>query len=174
MKVLNPALIESLNVALVARGYHPLDIEQIECMRDYSREHEALDMLDDVQARCDVDTEDMRDDVLCPRVIDERAPHNVGPYPLPSAVLLATVFASAIRYALTEKQIMEVNRLNRDVPDECGTHEFCDANEYMNDALNLLSLEFSSDETLLNLINKAWGIARLHGFNPDMIVQEGI
>ncbi|MCE9555407.1 MAG: hypothetical protein K8T91_18815 [Planctomycetes bacterium] len=60
--------------------------------------------------------------------------------------------------------IAEINRRNStpEYHDCCATHDFCDPNQAMVEALRALALEFHP--ALIGLINEAWTLAQQRQF----------
>jgi hypothetical protein len=86
---------------------------------------------------------------------------------MPDKETLATEFAIIIREWLTPEQCREIDARNADETDAriCHSHDFCDANQAMIDALERFNVELDvqSDEQH-NLIQGAWDIAKKSGF----------
>ena len=62
--------------------------------------------------------------------------------------------------------IAEVNRRNG-LPEyerSCATHDFCDPNQAMIDAMTRFGVEFRPEPEVLQLIDDAWSVARERGF----------
>ncbi len=83
---------------------------------------------------------------------------------LPAPEVVAAEFCSVLHRWLDPATITEINRRNA-TPEygmSCATHDFCDANQAMIDALHSFGLEF--DHHLMALINAAWHLARERQF----------
>lgn len=82
---------------------------------------------------------------------------------------LAAKFSEVLRRWLKPKQLEKINRLNRHETNKsiCHSHDFCDANQAMLDAMEALGMsDFNpSDESLMELINAAWDMAKAAGFD---------
>lgn len=55
------AIVTNFNDEAARLDLEPLTAEQVDCLDDASRQAEALDMLDDLQARCGMDTSAARE-----------------------------------------------------------------------------------------------------------------
>lgn len=78
---------------------------------------------------------------------------------------LAKEFAFLIRKWLTDEELEMVNALNTDVSNICATHDFCDPNQAMIDALTILGITADvQNEEQVVLMNKAWEIAKTNNF----------
>jgi len=84
-----------------------------------------------------------------------------------SAIELAERFSSILREWLTPEQLASVNAMNRSDEDKsiCHTHDVCDPNQAMIDALASFGIDWSPDE--MPLIDDAWGIAKANGFGAN-------
>lgn len=92
--------------------------------------------------------------------------------PLPTALELAKAFAEELGTVLTAEQLEKVNDLNADarysgLKNVCHSHDFCDANQVMIDAMGKFGLEYSADHNAL--INEAWEIAKQAEFSPSLM-----
>jgi hypothetical protein len=95
-------------------------------------------------------------------------------YNLPSAETVAEVFIMVLKEQLSPEEIQEVIRLNAAETDEnvCHSHDFCDANMVMAEALKRLGVEArASSETSTRLWNEGWNLAvkllpAAYGLNP--------
>lgn len=85
---------------------------------------------------------------------------------------LARQFCEVIKSWLTDEQLNEVNRLNKteDYYSACASHNFCDANQAMIEAMESLGLPWQYDYA--SLVNSAWDIARLAEFDGNRCQQE--
>lgn len=88
----------------------------------------------------------------------------------PSAEELAAVFSRILNDWLPPETIAEVNRRNA-LPENrggCASHDFCDSNQAMIDALRSFGVEFSA-ALELRAITEAWNLAKARGFatEPD-------
>ena len=88
---------------------------------------------------------------------------------------LAMKFSEILRDDLTEEQMDLVNERNaaepRDSPRVCHSHDFCDANEVMADALELMGVpEFRPEVS--ELVNAAWNLARESEFDAEKIAED--
>lgn len=87
---------------------------------------------------------------------------------------LAKEFSRIINNWLTPEQLAEANRLNT-TPEYttnslCATHNYCDSNQAMLDALKAFGVEWESDNN--DLCNAAWALAKESEFNPEHIRTE--
>ncbi len=81
---------------------------------------------------------------------------------------LAAAFSVGLREELSPWQFEEALRLNgvEADPQVCHSHDFCDANMVMLEALEALGGTFSaSDEQQAALISEAWNIAKRCAFD---------
>lgn len=83
---------------------------------------------------------------------------------------LANEFVIVIREWLTPEQLAEIDK--RNATDDyketgcCATHDFCDANQAMIDALERFNVALDiQDEAQRVLIDDAWQIAKRDGFS---------
>jgi len=86
---------------------------------------------------------------------------------LPSKEILADQFITVIQDWLTVCQCQEIDKLNRleTSPLVCHTHDYCDANEAMDQALTACGVETDTQkEEQRQLWNGAWEIAKKTGF----------
>lgn len=95
----------------------------------------------------------------------------------PDAKDLAGVFSKVVRERLTD-HLNEIRRRNRESAaagerNVCATHDFCDANMLMHEALcrcygvkDFPASNLSESETLTGLWNEAWDIAKRNEFLP--------
>jgi hypothetical protein len=91
---------------------------------------------------------------------------------MPDAETLANEFTIVIREWLTPEQCREIDRRNKTEQytrnNLCASHDFCDANQAMIDALGRFNIEYESqDERQGVLIDQAWSIAKRQGFGTD-------
>lgn len=86
----------------------------------------------------------------------------------PSPEQLASEFKSVLSYWLTRDELIQIDLLNAgdDNSSVCHSHDFCDANQAMLDAMERHGMDFDpSDESQASLINAAWTIAKQSGFS---------
>lgn len=88
----------------------------------------------------------------------------------PTAPQLAREFSNALIQWLGVRKIDKINALNKaeSNPSICHTHDFCDANQAMIDALAEFGVELdtqSAEQTAL--VSNAWAIAKRNQFNVD-------
>jgi hypothetical protein len=85
-----------------------------------------------------------------------------------NAVELAKAFSEELRRVLTADEMGEVNRLNAEEANSgvCHSHDFCDANQVMLDAMGD---EFENTDEQNALISQAWNIAKAAEFDVDQI-----
>ena len=84
-----------------------------------------------------------------------------------SALQLAQAFSARLRTVLTADEMTEVIARNRTEtsPNVCHSHDFCDANEVMLDALaEVLHMRVKLTDHLLDLMGTAQDIAFNHRF----------
>lgn len=88
--------------------------------------------------------------------------------------LLAYEFSARLRDALTADQMAAVVRRNAANHDTaCASHDFCDANEFMIEALNGIGQPFDvENEAQANLTNSAWDIAKRCDFVGTRVLEE--
>ena len=97
---------------------------------------------------------------------------------------LSLEFSKIIREWLTPEELVKVNKLNRTNPEAlsgsiCHTHDFCDANQAMIDAMELCGIEWifapetrdpdydnvsQSKDRQGQMIDRAWNLAKANGF----------
>ena len=85
---------------------------------------------------------------------------------LPHEIELSERFSDIIRDWLTADELADVNSKNNADEDHCATHEYCDANEAMQQAF-LASRGVSIDvqnEEHIELINRAWKRSKKNKF----------
>ena len=90
---------------------------------------------------------------------------------LPDAQRLANEFLRVLRRWLPRHKLEQIDVLNMLEPDKriCHSHDFCDSNQAMIDALTALGLEFNGqDDAQHNLINRAWDLAKWAGFSINL------
>lgn len=81
---------------------------------------------------------------------------------------LASEFCRILRDWLTSDELAEIDRRNS-LPEYsgcCASHDFCDPNQAMADALSVFGLAF--DTEMCDLINAAWSIASSNGFQEPV------
>lgn len=85
-----------------------------------------------------------------------------------NAVELAKAFSEELGRVLTAEQMDEVNRLNATETNKsiCHSHDFCDANQVMLDALG------GENEGQDDLITQAWDIAKNAEFDVSQIERD--
>jgi uncharacterized protein (UPF0179 family) len=84
-------------------------------------------------------------------------------------------FINALCQWLDSDKIAEVVRLNSEDADKssCHSHDFCDANQAMINALARFSLDFcGQDEAQCSLINKAWDLAKAAKFDVNNVKEK--
>lgn len=79
---------------------------------------------------------------------------------------LAKAFSATLHEWLGAETMAEVVRLNAAEPDSriCHSHDFCDANQAMLDAMGEDVVFDAGNQPLLDLINSAWELAAAEGF----------
>lgn len=82
---------------------------------------------------------------------------------------LADTFSAVLHRWLTPEAIAEINRLNAESADAaiCHSHDFCDANQAMIDALAEHQIEWSTDCN--DLVDAAWDIAKANEFRTTPV-----
>lgn len=86
----------------------------------------------------------------------------------PDAKMLAVTFKAVLRRWLTPSRLRIVDDRNKVETDPriCHSHDLCDSNQAMIDALWKYGIEFNGqDDQQHNLINAAWDIAKKEGFS---------
>lgn len=85
--------------------------------------------------------------------------------PIPTPEELADAFSAVLNAQLPPKTIAEINRRNASGdPSHCATHEFCDAEQAMVDALWSFGVHFEPEVEILNLVQDAWRVAKARSF----------
>ena len=81
-------------------------------------------------------------------------------------IILAEKFVELLRAALTPSEFAEMADANANEtnPDICHSHDYCDANQIMLDALQSLGIEYDADSALHS---DAWTYAREELFTPE-------
>lgn len=118
---------------------------------------------------------DMRSDGRFERPVAEFIAGKLSGKPVPAAV--ARQFCDLMREQLGEHGIGEVVHLNSKEanPEVCHTHDFCDANLVMNDALEECGVRMDWDsedgmpDWILALWNEAWKLAKEAGFDAARV-----
>ncbi len=84
---------------------------------------------------------------------------------IPTANELAAEFCKLMRAQLSADELADVVETNQLETDQsiCHSHDYCDANQVMLDALAVFGLDFEPDGC--DLINKAWKLATASGFS---------
>jgi hypothetical protein len=93
---------------------------------------------------------------------------------------IAFQFSMGLRKALSPDQITVINARNaaESNPSVCHSHDFCDANEVMDDAFrnvtgaSVTDPETVNDDANLSQWNIAWSIARAARFKPLSILKQ--
>lgn len=90
---------------------------------------------------------------------------------LPKTETVATEFSKVLRTWLTPAEMSEVVRRNSEQkdPNICHSHDFCDANMAMDEALRNLRVDMDAegalqDDNLIDLWNASWGLAKSREF----------
>lgn len=90
----------------------------------------------------------------------------------PTIEALAVQFIEELRETISADDMDKVNARNV-TPDYfkcCATHDFCDANQCMIDALEHFGLSFDTQsEAQIDLINSAWNLAKACEFNAESV-----
>jgi len=85
-----------------------------------------------------------------------------------TAVNLARAFSSVLKEWISDDQMKKVNELNQtqEYIDCCASHNYCDANEAMAEALEALNVDHPdlNNDGMRNLWNEAWTIAKQNQF----------
>ena len=84
---------------------------------------------------------------------------------------LSNKFSELLYNALGEKEITEIVEKKKIETEFCASHEYCDSNEYMIDALNyLFGFNWNlSDQRITNLINDSWELSIVNEFKQTII-----
>lgn len=80
---------------------------------------------------------------------------------------LSVLFSAVIRSWLSKDELEKVNDLNQNEADKqiCHSHDFCDANQAMIDALDQMKMDYEPmDDIQGKLINDAWEISKSANF----------
>lgn len=93
---------------------------------------------------------------------------------LPSAEEVAKEFCYQIEGALTNREMELVVQYNREIRNcgPCASHEFCDANELMTEALMALGVAIWHEEmpdNISELWDAAWAMAREADFDSTKV-----
>jgi hypothetical protein len=149
METNDMTIIDAINASLVRNDMQPLAQEQVACLRDPSRRHEAGGMLDDLMARCGL-------------TVDVPVHYCRG--------TLAHTFSELVRDALTPEQFGRVLELNdAERGPVCHTHDFIDSNQTMLDAMASYCVEFDpADAAQAELTDTAWTCAKAAEFVPEV------
>lgn len=94
------------------------------------------------------------------------------PYSKTPVLDLALAFTDELMATLSSQQQLEVRLLNAVEPDNrlCRSHDFCDANQVMIDALDVVGETFDAEDRAQgDWLDTAWALARLGGFMPNKI-----
>ena len=87
---------------------------------------------------------------------------------LPTVEALRREFVRQLRLVLTPHELASVIQRNRDERDPriCHTHDYCDPNQVMVDALETLGVEESRcmDDDVMILFDRAWNSAKAREF----------
>jgi hypothetical protein len=90
---------------------------------------------------------------------------------LPKPEIVATEFSKVLRTWLTPAEMSEVVSRNsqQQDPNICHSHDFCDANMAMDEALQSFGVDITAegglqDDNLIDLWNASWGIAKAREF----------
>ena len=88
----------------------------------------------------------------------------------PIAQKIADQFVAVLQKVLSPEYLAEIDRRNKIYdPTSCATHDFCDANVYMEQAFKDVGVETFEGEhmpdSVVELWNEAWGIAKARGFS---------
>lgn len=86
---------------------------------------------------------------------------------LPTPKEVANTFIAVLCAWLTseEMQLIKEKQKNSTDPAVCYTHDYCDANLAMDQALNLHGIEVNiQSDAHVNLMNNSWSLAKKHNF----------
>lgn len=97
----------------------------------------------------------------------------------PTAVDLAKAFIDKMIDAFTGEEwtlMIDRNRVELN-PRTCHSHDFCDANQVMLDAMDSLGIpyegiDWNDDNSVTRIVNEAWTIVWAAEFNADRIDDE--
>lgn len=87
----------------------------------------------------------------------------------PNPCELANAFSAIIRKWLTVSELSSVIQQNATTyagTGVCASHDYCDPNQAMIDALESFGIEW--DNEMCDLVNAAWEIARQHEFKESL------
>jgi len=91
---------------------------------------------------------------------------------MPTAEQLADAFCEILNEWLTPDEIRQVNEHNAAEMDKhvCHSHDFCDANEALLQAMAKFGLDFTgaSDQPQMVLLNDTWNLAKSRSFKPTI------
>lgn len=90
-------------------------------------------------------------------------------------VKLACKFSELLSQELTAEELDQVNERNAAEAHKptCSSHDFCDANQVMADALDALGVDLDlQNPKQVALINDAWTLARSNDFDPARILAD--
>ena len=79
-------------------------------------------------------------------------------------IKLSDEFSRLIQETLTESEFQDVLRLNGN-DHSCHTHDFCDSNQVMLDAMENLGITYDGSDSSNDLINEAWNISHRNNFS---------
>ena len=82
-------------------------------------------------------------------------------------IKLSTEFARIIRSWHTAEQLAAIDAENKAHPEDCASHNYCDANEAMLEAFpNVMGREHdAASQSDTDAINTAWDAAKKRGFS---------
>jgi len=80
---------------------------------------------------------------------------------------LSDIFSRKLCAALSNKKIEKIITLNQtsEYKNCCSSHEFCDSNMLMSDALDDLFIKWDLTDPIINLINDSWELSIINNFN---------
>jgi len=86
--------------------------------------------------------------------------------------ILSEIFKGIIQEWLSKEELEKIDAKNRTHEHKhsnlCATHEFCDPNQAMIDALGVLGFEFDTQNEEQGVaIERAWQIAKTQGFSQS-------
>lgn len=92
---------------------------------------------------------------------------------VPTSEELGPEFCRILSKWLKPEEIREVTRLNTlpEYANCCASHDFCDSNQAMIDAMEICGIEFHPDQWI-ELVNAAWDLAKEKKFGTDPAPEE--
>jgi hypothetical protein len=152
--------VQPIVAALLATGADPYEVVKLTLGTDGMTATELLAVMEALGVKRLAVLAALEATGACPEWHQEFETHAHG---------LAASFAGVLRSWLSPGKMKAVLRLNRGETDPgiCHSHDYCDANMAMLEALEgALGRPMElSQEVEMALFNRAWGIAKDHGFS---------